>query len=634
MPVKANSKQLDILAYEAVRHLVNGNEAFREWSKEQKDAFLQQLLAEVEHRQQLYHPLILKSVGELIGDRPFLVEKYQRGYKWTRIQVGKLLDDIDSFVPGTHGDFYCLQPLVVSHRQDSQDWELIDGQQRLTTIYLILSYLGLPTFELEYKTRHGCTGFLKSMPKLGIDRNSNWQDFVGAHGKTLDNVDNVDNYHFFRAWQTIDGWFAENPDGRQTWAAKLLQQTKVIWYNAGVGDREPPTSIFMRINSGKIALTNAELVKALFLKTATAGAGDLRREIAQEWDRFEQELQHDGFWYFLTGKQGNSTPNRIELLFDICARKPDANTDDLFFTFNHFAAKSDLSGEWNRVKQLFLRLKDWFEDDQTYHLIGFLVAARIKSVGELARDGKTHAKSAFTELLRGHVRSAFARVELNTLRYGTDNRTIDQLLLLFNVLKSMAAGQYGNRFPFDRYVKERWSLEHIHAQHSQELDDDDAVKALYVSLKPLIQVAEQEAFDDPSAKSRLKTLSELLDGLNAEPNKRSDGAKRLIAELRLQSFAYFGDGLDESELDSIDNLALLDRDANSTLNNAIFPLKRKKIREFDRQGRFIPAGTKDVFMKYYSDDVTQMSVWGEDDRAAYLQVLKATLQPYLPKVQT
>lgn len=630
--MQKSSKEIQTHTYEAVRHVTSRNEACSDWTNEQKDCFQLQLLAEMMRRQEMSAPLTLKSVSELIGDVPFLVEKYQRGYKWTGIQVGNLLDDIDAFAPKTHGSFYCLQPLVVSYRENSHCWELIDGQQRLTTIYLILSYLGLPAFPLSYKTRHSCTEFLKSLPMREIDRSCKWKDFVMAHGQT---VDNVDNFHFFQAWKTIDDWFSKNPTKKKSWPDKLLHQTKVIWYNAQASDQEQAAHIFMRINSGKIALTNAELVKALFLKRASSGAGDIRRrEIAQEWDGFEQKLQNDAFWYFLTGSRGASTPNRIELLFDIRAHRPAGKIDDQFYTFNYFDGRTDLVDEWDQIKKLFLRLNDWFEDDQTYHLIGFLVAAGLKSVGELANNGCVHEKTVFAQLLANNIRTAFANVDLEGLRYGVDNKTIQRLLLLFNVLKCAAASQFGNRFPFDRYISDHWSLEHIHAQHSQKLDDEHSAKAFYGNLKPLLHKAEQEASGDADAKHKLGSLLERLEALNAETNKQSAKAKELIAHLRLDSFTYFGDSLNEAEMDSIDNLALLDRNANSTLNNAIFPEKRKMIRDFDRKGRFIPAGTKDVFMKYYSDNVTQMSVWGKDDRTAYLNALQATLRPYLPETTT
>jgi hypothetical protein len=67
----------------------------------------------------------------------------------------------------------------------------------------------------------------------------------------------------------------------------------------------------------------------------------------------------------------------------------------------------------------------------------------------------------------------------------------------------------------------------------------------------------------------------------------------------------------------LDNLALLSKSVNSSIGNEIFSVKRKRLIEHDRQGAFIPIATKNVFSKYYSDEVEQMHQWSANDRAAY-----------------
>ena len=87
----------------------------------------------------------LKSVGELLGMK-FFIPSYQRGYRWGELQIKALLEDIFNFDEKIDGDFYCLQPLVVLKSNDK--WRVIDGQQRLTTIYLILRSLSI-LYELK-----------------------------------------------------------------------------------------------------------------------------------------------------------------------------------------------------------------------------------------------------------------------------------------------------------------------------------------------------------------------------------------------------------------------------------------------------------------------------------------------------
>lgn len=84
-----------------------------------------------------------KTISELAGYQ-FFIPKYQRGYRWTEKEVSALLDDVYEFDPPVDGsgspiERYCLQPLSVKRRGDrEQIWEAVDGQQRLTAIFLLL----------------------------------------------------------------------------------------------------------------------------------------------------------------------------------------------------------------------------------------------------------------------------------------------------------------------------------------------------------------------------------------------------------------------------------------------------------------------------------------------------------------
>ena len=86
-----------------------------------------------------------KLVGDIEGN--FYIPSYQRGYRWGKAEIVRLLDDIES----TKGKSYCLQPIVV--RKANDRYELIDGQQRLTTIYLIRHYINKEIFFLSPNLR-------------------------------------------------------------------------------------------------------------------------------------------------------------------------------------------------------------------------------------------------------------------------------------------------------------------------------------------------------------------------------------------------------------------------------------------------------------------------------------------------
>ncbi len=208
--------------------------------------------------------LVMKPISDLL-DEQFFIPAYQRGYRWTKRQVTDLLNDLKEFQNQVEKDinakdrFYCLQPIVVKKNGDK--WEVVDGQQRLTTIHIILSSLRfhleeyeLSRYEISYETRKDSSEFLSNINE--------------DHAK-----DNIDFYHIFEAKQAVDEWLkAQDRMYRGVLFHTLLnsnkigKNVKVIWYE--LGEHENATEVFTRLNMGKIPLVNAELVKALFLKSS------------------------------------------------------------------------------------------------------------------------------------------------------------------------------------------------------------------------------------------------------------------------------------------------------------------------------------------------------------------------------
>lgn len=143
--------------------------------------------------------IMTKTIAEL-KDHRFYVPSYQRGYRWTEHEVTALLDDIYEFST-EGGKRYCLQPLIVKHRDDGS-FEVVDGQQRLTTVYIFMKIASqeirsaVPPFELEYETRSDSAKFLKSLSDEGH----------------LDKEKNIDFYHIASAYEKINSWLDSQPD--------------------------------------------------------------------------------------------------------------------------------------------------------------------------------------------------------------------------------------------------------------------------------------------------------------------------------------------------------------------------------------------------------------------------------------
>ena len=585
--------------------------------------------------------LKLKSIYELLTEN-FYIPSYQRGYRWTESQVKALLNDIWDFRnsnPKTD-EFYCLQPVVVTKTEniDGNPWELIDGQQRLTTIYIILSYFNKrlaedskgPIFSLEYATRENSRSFLLDIKKEDKD-------------------ENIDYYFIYEAFETIKTWFSDKINFIGNFESVLLNNTKVIWYE--VDDESTNTiDIFTRINDGKIPLTNAELVKALFLqKDNFETKHDLKQlQIASEWDQIEKKLQNNSFWYFIySSKNEIKYENRIEYIFDLMYDKKKDNED--YFTFNKFQnsfkesitnnkGKLNIDSLWLNVKKYFLTLEEWYNNRDLYHLIGFLIEYNT-DINTLKKASDTQTKLLFKKHLKDLIKLKLANIQLEELDYGSSNKEIKMVLLLFNIQTIISTVEADMRFPFDKYKSQNWDIEHINSQADKTINPVDR-KSWALDLVEFYTGI--NGYSDMLVNTL--TLKEIqLEKIETLLTDTKDICKKLIKILDADKvsdelFQSVYDDIinlhsvkDFVENDNISNLALLDEETNRGYGNAMFFIKRKKIIENDKQGIFVPICTKNVFLKYYTKHSDNNLNWTQNDANDYLETMKEVLKNYLTK---
>lgn len=316
-----------------------------------------------------------KFVADISGS--FNIPSYQRGYRWSETEVVRLLDDI--YQNGKKN--YCLQPVVVRKKEDQ--YELIDGQQRLTTLYLIYKYMknvnpffNEPAFTLSYQTRDQSEEFLKTLDMTKQD-------------------DNIDFWFIAKAYNTIKEWFEQDLQIRVMHIFEYLKEdVKIIWYE--VGESEDAISLFTRLNIGKIPLTSAELVKAMFL--SRDNAENMRREkqeeISLQWDGIERELHNESLWFFLTNSVKGEYQTRIDLVLDLIAGKDESTREKYytFFRFDELRKEVSLDDIWKKIYQTFLTLKGWYEDHDLYHRIGYLITSgtSLHKIFALSKDKKPY----------------------------------------------------------------------------------------------------------------------------------------------------------------------------------------------------------------------------------------------------
>jgi hypothetical protein len=570
----------------------------------------------------------LKSVFELRVDESgqpirYFIPAYQRGYRWTSTQVTQLLDDILEFARRNNpqpNEFYCLQPLVLLAREDGA-YEVVDGQQRLTTILLILKHLrklnSSKLFSLEYETRPNLPEFLANPTDELADAN-------------------IDYFHIAQATNSIRVWFEKNENEIYAIADNFLNKAKVIWFQ--LSPSENPVAAFTRLNVGKIPLTNGELIRALLLRNSPGEAAEARRlRIAYEWDLVEKALQNSSFWSFLRNDVGHSG-SRIDFLFDLTARRQGMSSSaDEYATFYYFSQElaqdgADPAAAWLEVKKTYMLLAEWFEDRRLYHLVGFLIwgGMDINALRSLA-DGKR--KGELKEILRTKiVERAFGagapkEVEavrswlsdrLDQLVYPRDRVRIRSTLLLFNLATLLQHSQSNVRFNFESFKAERWDIEHVRSVASAELRSSKLQSEWLTHTQRYLELVSQE-------NDSLTLQAKIEAHLKLPPKEGVAEFESLYEDL----LTYFHEDEGEGPDNSIANLALLDQETNRSYKNAVFPVKRQRVLKLDEHGVFVPHCTRNVFLKCYSPRVDHTLYWTQEDRDGYRQELLETLLTFI-----
>lgn len=379
------------------------------------------------------------------------------------------------------------------------------------------------------------------------------------------------------------------------------------------------------MNIGKIPLTNAELVKAMFLSRSNKNIDKAKQdEIALQWDNIEKELHNDSFWYFLTNEKTSAKyQTRIDLVLDLVAGKKSNNQRNkyaTFFYFNELRETQDLNKIWqDEIVQTFLLLKDWYEDHDFYHKIGYLITSEVKSLFDIYRESKGKTKKDFSEILDKSIKSGIKPKDgesYSDWNYEEYRENIFKLLLLFNVESVRQNGENSQWFPFDKFKLNVWSLERVHAVNSKKGTQKMWREWLELHRNSLESLPEDNSY-------LIAEIDELLKLKNITSDKFELLQEKIIEKFTPQNEI-------EDYIHSIENLALLKCETNSALSNSTFDVKRNAIIEMDKHGEFIPFCTKMLFLKYYTrSEKNQIHFWSQDDRKAYIAEINRVLENYL-----
>ena len=586
----------------------------------------------------------LKPVSDLFG-YDFFVPSYQRGYRWTSVQVRELLEDLYDFAEEKHsGDsYYCLQPVIVKQRDNK--WELVDGQQRLTALWLIsaLYYcsnredvvnIERKQYSLVYQEKDVFTNLFNDINDF-VEEGSMRQivkDFESKKQNSIDSRNLIESMEYISSFsyknKTAKGVLAQIFDLlRPSEEKNPNPNVRIIWYV--LDEDEDSIQTFTNINANKIELTNAELIKAVLLHSREEEDENKIQDMALQWEEIEKGLHNNSFWNFIVNKKRNEYRTRIDYLFEIwCVKngyvvEKNGNDDRhaVFRTVNDRLDAGDSADKiWKEIQGIYETLMDWYCDYYYYHTIGLLIIINEKDkdvdiINDLyalyASSSKKEFKAVIIEKIKTQYFSSAKTTpfeifkqdqivnDLGDVTFHIKNQ-VKNVLLLYNIAMLINANNTYERFPFELYKDETWDIEHINPQTPKEASEEEQ-RAWLESYRHLLSTKTGFSGDD-------SLLDDIDFCIKNHLSNFEDVSKRISSCLGI------------IDNDSISNLVLLDAATNRGYKNACFLEKRKKILEVERtcnnDEKYIPIGTKWVFLKGY-ENAESLIVWGASDMQDY-----------------
>lgn len=582
---------------------------------------------------------LLYSVKEIFDSKGFLgirdveyfnIPHYQRGYKWETSDVEKLLNDVYS--SRLKDDlFYCIQNITISKKNTI--YNVIDGQQRLTTLTIILSYLGEKEL-VSNKVRFPENSIRKFTNKTLNDWITNkefdfytafksWNDVIIKHPE----YDLQDIYHIVQVAFAVNEWFEklkekEGESYVDSFKNKLLDNVKLIVNE--VEGTQSEEKIFANLNSKRIPLDGSDLIRAILItrvaKEESKEEGDLKNIIFVNERRIKLgwELDQINAWWSKTEVK-TYFKRLVKIESENIGKNKLFNDDfypinNLYLLFAESKNNDVLSLElienssgaialYKEIIQLHHTLYDWFHDREIYHLLGYIFANETnrKSINfykiwTFWKNSST--RQVFVNNVKNEIKSYFIQedsvVDYTNLQinwYEDKNDLLVKTLLLMDVIECLKENKAF--LPPLYFKKSLEDIEHIFPQNPKYKKNTEIVQ--YVRF--LIKIGELEKKDVDVANLESKLTDE---------DYKSDFLEFLV------------DKTVEIKENSIGNLVLLHRSLNRGLGNKVYEQKRSKIISFHNQGNFIQPHTFKVFVRDFlnntqKDSYTDNEFWLQND---------------------
>ena len=565
----------------------------------------------------------------------FIIPYLQRAYKWKEKQAKQMLEDFSEFLK-QEKTYYCMQPLAVVKTEDNK-YELLDGQQRLTTLLILWRIL------FEDNKENTFYPYIFEYERDSSESNTllNRYSFITESDEIKKGEHrNIDEYYMSKVYGAIKQYFIDNSDNQKEDFKKLLKgegkHILFLWYE--VNEEEKHTT-FAHLNSGKIELTCSELIKAILLSDDNKESSDNnglpdKSLVAAQYAEMEEAFNDDRLWYMLQTDEPLYNGSRMDLLFNMVLNinRKAYEADPKAAFYKVYARRADLSRFWKDCRAYFVRIMDLYKNPYTYHYIGYLTYTEGNNkIDDWVKVYKESGLKGCIEQLKSKVRESISGLgDFEKITYSdTSKATLRKIFILHNIqtilihYEAIKKANLGLRFsyeqfPFELLYSQRWDIEHIASQTENPLTKQKDFEDWIASVKA----------DYPEIFAQRPELNNEIDLF--EKDYKIEKFKQIYNEI-----VGSAEKNSPQNKDGLGNLVLLDSHTNRSYHNSLYKRKRKIIlaaSNIDNQNNeyqvtYIPRCTLNVFLKTYNTGMdVNLVEWTQDDYNKYLGDIKEKLE--------
>jgi uncharacterized protein with ParB-like and HNH nuclease domain len=243
------------------------------------------------------------------SDFEYVIPSYQRPYAWTPDQAGELFDDLIAFFQAEQDEGYFLGSIVLIKSEDSAFSQVIDGQQRLTTLTILLAAMAcanegedkdelrdyilepgkkmegiVPKPRLSLRERDRAF-FAKYIQNLKLD------ELVDLDPSSLDNESQVNIRANARHFTQAVADALPTPEKLREFVTFLL--TRCYLVAVSTASQDSAFRVFSVMNSRGLDLQPTDIIKADIIGKLKSEAD--RGIYNDKWEEMEVELTREGF---------------------------------------------------------------------------------------------------------------------------------------------------------------------------------------------------------------------------------------------------------------------------------------------------------------------------------------------------